>query len=131
MIILIGYDGSEINEKLFKLAMDRAKGEQSAIEVVHCMTQDRKLKYEDIRKIERSLAGEAAKVLNSGKIPYQTHVVVSDQESGEALVQFAEQTKVDEIIIGIRKKSKTRKFLFGSTAQYLILNAPCPVVSVK
>ena len=131
MRILVGYDGPDTNEKILKLAKIHANGEKSEIEVVHCMTQGRKLAYEDIRKVERHLEREARKILNSGKIPYQTHVVVTDQESGEALVQFAEQTKVDEIIIGIRKKSKTRKFLFGSTAQYLILNAPCPVVSVK
>jgi nucleotide-binding universal stress UspA family protein len=38
---------------------------------------------------------------------------------------------VDEIIIGIEKRSKVGKLLFGSNAQYIILEAPCPVVSVK
>ena len=55
----------------------------------------------------------------------------SSLESGEDLVQFAEQNKIDEIILGIRKRSKVGKLMFGSTAQYVILNAPCPVVSVK
>jgi nucleotide-binding universal stress UspA family protein len=35
------------------------------------------------------------------------------------------------VIIGIVKKSKVGKILFGSTAQYLILNAPCPVLTVR
>ena len=49
-------------------------------------------------------------------------MVVSDLESGEELVQFAVDNKIDEIIIGIRKRSKVGKLLFGSTAQYVILN---------
>jgi nucleotide-binding universal stress UspA family protein len=56
--------------------------------------------------------------------------VISDLESGKELVQFAEKNKADEIIIGVRKRSKVGKLMFGSTAQYIILNAPCPVVSI-
>jgi len=46
-------------------------------------------------------------------------------------VEFAADKKVDEIIIGIEKKSKVGKLLFGSNAQYIILQSACPVVSVK
>ena len=52
-------------------------------------------------------------------------------EAGEDLVQIAEEKKVDEIIIGVRRRSKVGKLIFGSTAQYVILNAPSPVVAVK
>jgi nucleotide-binding universal stress UspA family protein len=52
-------------------------------------------------------------------------------EAGEDLVQLAKENNVDEIIIGVRRRSKVGKLFFGSTAQYVILNAPCPVVSVK
>jgi nucleotide-binding universal stress UspA family protein len=41
------------------------------------------------------------------------------------------QHKIDEIVIAVKKRSKAGKWLFGSTAQYVIFNAPCPVVSVK
>jgi nucleotide-binding universal stress UspA family protein len=50
---------------------------------------------------------------------------------GEHLVLFSEQNEVDEIVIGVKMKSKVGKFLLGSTAQQVILTAPCPVVSVK
>jgi len=38
---------------------------------------------------------------------------------------------VDEIIVGVKRRSKVGKLLMGSTAQYVILQAPCPVVTVK
>jgi nucleotide-binding universal stress UspA family protein len=64
-------------------------------------------------------------------IASETHVLVRGLTPGEDIVDFAVDKKVDEIIIGIEKRSKVGKLLFGSNAQYIILEAPCPVVSVK
>jgi nucleotide-binding universal stress UspA family protein len=50
---------------------------------------------------------------------------------GEDLVYFAEENNIDQLFVGVEKKSKTQKMLLGSTAQYVILNAPCPVTAVK
>jgi nucleotide-binding universal stress UspA family protein len=52
-------------------------------------------------------------------------------EAGEDLVRFAKEEEIDEIYIGIKKRSKVGKFIFGSTAQYVILEAHCPVVTIK
>ncbi len=41
------------------------------------------------------------------------------------------QILLDQIFVGIEKKSRTRKLLLGSTAQYIILKASCPVITVK
>ena len=131
MNILVGYDGSNGAREALELASKHAKVWGAKIDVVNCMAQNRDLQYNDIRKVEQDLEGEVHYILNSEKIPYETHLVISGQDSGEDLVQFAEQNKADEIIIGIRKKSTIGKLVFGSTAQYVVLNAPCPVVSVR
>jgi nucleotide-binding universal stress UspA family protein len=57
--------------------------------------------------------------------------LIRGREPGEDLVEFAAEHQAAEIIIGIRRRSKVGKLLFGSTAQFVILNAPCPVVTVK
>jgi len=131
MKLLVGYDGSNMAKAALELAKKRAKVWGAKIDVVNCMAQSRNLEYGDIRKVEEKLEDEVRYILNSDNIPYETQLVISDQESGRELVQFAEQNKADEIIIGIRKRSKVGKLVFGSTAQYVVLNAPCPVVSVK
>jgi nucleotide-binding universal stress UspA family protein len=33
--------------------------------------------------------------------------------------------------VGVKRRSKVGKILMGSTAQFVVLQAPCPVVSVK
>lgn len=131
MRILVGYDGSNVAKAALELGRKHAMVWGAKIDVVNCMAQNRNLQYEDIRKVEKNLEGEVRYILNSEKVPYETHLVISSQNFGEELVEFAEQNKADEIILGIRKKSKARKLIFGSTARYVVLNAPCPVACVK
>jgi nucleotide-binding universal stress UspA family protein len=50
---------------------------------------------------------------------------------GEDLVQFAKDNTVDEVVVGVKRRSKVGKILMGSTAQFVVLQAPCPVVTVK
>ncbi|MEJ2284271.1 MAG: universal stress protein [Desulfobacterales bacterium] len=50
---------------------------------------------------------------------------------GEDLVQFVKDREIDELIVGVKRRSKVGKLIFGSNAQYIILMAPCPVVAVK
>ena len=52
-------------------------------------------------------------------------------EAGEQIVHFARREKADIIFLGLRKRSLVGKMLFGSNAQYIILNAPCPVLTVR
>ena len=49
----------------------------------------------------------------------------------ENIVQFAEENDADLIIVGVRRRSKVGKLMFGSTAQFVILKASCPVMTVK
>ncbi len=45
------------------------------------------------------------------------------------------QAAIDEdaglLVIGLRKRTPTGKFLLGSNAQEILLDAPCPVLAVK
>ena len=50
---------------------------------------------------------------------------------GEDLVDYARDSDIDMIVVGVEKRSRTQKILLGSTAQYIILKAPCPVLTVK
>jgi nucleotide-binding universal stress UspA family protein len=59
------------------------------------------------------------------------HLLIRGLSAGEDLVDFAREQKADQIFIGVKRRSKVEKLVFGSTAQYVILHADCPVVTVK
>ncbi len=61
------------------------------------------------------------------------HLEVSDQKISVAddIIRYAAENKVDEIVIGLRRRSQLGKMLFGSTSRQVILDAPCPVLAVK
>ena len=61
----------------------------------------------------------------------ETHLLIRGLSPGEDLVQFSEDNQISEVIVGVRRRSKVGKLLMGSTAQHVILNDRCPVVTVK
>ncbi|WP_435180245.1 universal stress protein [Halorussus sp. AFM4] len=52
-------------------------------------------------------------------------------EHGETIVDLAEEVGADQVVVGGRKRSPAGKAVFGSTAQEVMLNAPCPVTFVR
>ena len=130
MKILVGYDGSKVADDVIKLAHEHAKAFKAEVYIVTSLEQDPSLKKEDIDKAESKL--EKLKTpFRADDIPCETQTSVSYQSPGEDLVNYAKSNNIDEIIIGIRRRSKVGKLVFGSTAQYVILEAPCPVLTVK
>jgi nucleotide-binding universal stress UspA family protein len=131
MKIMICYDGSNVAKDAMELAKQRAKALDGQIYLVRSMEGGPDVPKQDFDNAERELTELAERISKDDGIDCEPHFLVRGLTPGEDLVQFANEYDVDEIIIGVRKRSKVGKFLFGSTAQYVILEALCPVVSIK
>ncbi|OQX27532.1 MAG: universal stress protein UspA [Desulfobacteraceae bacterium IS3] len=130
MKIMLAYDRStKISEKSLEMAKKHAEAFDAKVYVVTSMIGGRDIPQEDFRLAEKELA-YAENLLKAEEIPCEARVLVGGLSPGEALVEFAKEHKIDEIIVGVRKKSRLEKLVLGSTAQYIILNSPCPVLSV-
>ncbi len=129
MKIIVGYDRSNVPKDALKLAKKHAKAFDAKVYVLTSLAQSHELKLEDIQRAEHELE-YVTNTLKEDNISCETQAIVSILSPGEDLVQFAKENEIDEIVIGVRRRSKVGKLLFGSTAQFVILNAPCPVVSV-
>jgi len=130
MNILVGYDGSKVAADVLKLAREQAKAFDGKVIIVTSMVGGPEVLREDFEKAEREL--EFAKSgFKKEEIPCEARLSVRGLQPGEDLVQFAEENKIDLMVVGIRRRSRVQKLVFGSNAQYAILEAPCPVLTVK
>ena len=131
MKILVAYGGGlEVDKAVLDLAKKHAKALNATVYVATSMEKVSERERDDLQKVESQLA-YVKETLNADGIECETHILVRGLTPGEDIVEFAVDKKIDEIIIGIEKRSKVGKLLFGSNAQFIILEAPCPVVSVK
>jgi len=128
MKILIGYDGTDQAKNALQLAVRHAKAFGAEVHVLHSKPTDLPGKEHER---DRQDMDEVRKALEKQGVSCKTHLLVANMDAGEHLVAFAEEHGVEEIIIGVRLRSRVGKLLMGSTAQQVILNAPCPVVSVR
>lgn len=130
MQILVAYRGTNVGRDLLNLATKHAKAFGAKIQLVTSLQGGEKTTKTIIVEAEENLA-EAGKFLDEQGVQYESHLLVRNRTAGEDIVTFAEEKGCDEIIIGVKSRSKVGKILFGRTAQHIILRANCPVVSVK
>jgi len=130
MKFLVGYNGSVEAKAALSLARDFAKTFNARIFVMSSMEGGAGEKVEDINQAEQNLR-EAKAFFDEQGVECETHQMARGLTPGEDLVRFAEENQIDQIFVGIEKKSRTSKLILGSTAQFVILKAPCPVITTK
>ena len=131
MNIMVAYDGSEASKDALALAKAHAKVFNDELEVVRAEERSANLDYSSINRLEQKLENEIKALMNGANIPFTTTLLVSSSSAGEEIVRHLTIKDSREICLGVRRRSKVGKLLFGSTAQYVILNAPCPVVTIR
>jgi len=129
MKIMVGYDGSNAALDALRLSIKHAQAFDAKVEIVWSMKGGGEDKAEKI-ELANSQLGFAEELLTKESIPCETHLLVRGMTPGEDIVRFAKEQGIESIILGVKRRSKVGKMLFGSNAQYVILNAPCPVITV-
>jgi nucleotide-binding universal stress UspA family protein len=130
MKIMLGYNQFPLDSSVITVTLDQAKAFKAQVHLVTSMAVG-----EEVPKIEFDTAEENLNKAKQFFLDQGIDCVALLIETGmgveEDLVQYAETHKIDEVIIGVKSRSKLGKLIFGSTAQYVILKSSCPVVAVK
>ncbi|MFZ1984568.1 MAG: universal stress protein [Desulfatitalea sp.] len=132
MKIMLCLDPMDEGHESLRIAAMHAKAFKGQVLVVASHVIDDKDYPKRIEPTDQKLA-KASEWLEAQGICCKTMVAFRgfEDDKGEHLLAIAREHQVDEIIVGVKNRSKVGKVLLGSVAQFLILNADCPVVAVK
>ncbi len=130
MKILVGFDGSNSAKDALALAKKHAAAFDATVIIVSSLTGGSVTHAVEVEHATENLES-AKKMFDEDGIQCETKLLVRGMTPGEDIVDYAKENAIDEIIIGIKRRSKVGKLLFGSNAQYIIIKAPCPVVTIK
>lgn len=83
---------------------------------------------DDLARRDANVEDVATAFENAG-VPYEIRGALGDE--GEGHVVIADSVDADRILIQGQQRSPTGKAVFGSVAQHVLLNAPCPVTFVR
>ncbi|MEJ2156251.1 MAG: universal stress protein [Desulfobacteraceae bacterium] len=130
MKILVGFDGSNSSKAALELACTYAKALDAQLAIVTSLAEKDSDDAKEITQAEDKLKWAKSYAEGAG-ITCASHLLVRGMTPGEDLVQFASEKSVDAVFIGVKRRSRVGKILFGSNAQYTIVKAHCPVMTVK
>lgn len=129
-MIIVGVDDSKVTQEVLNIAAKHAKAFGATIVLVTSMKGGADVPRQEFVQGEKVLS-KAEAFFQEADIACEAHMSVRGLEPGEDIVKFAQDKKAEQIIIGVKRRSKVGKLLFGSNAQYVILNAPCPVLTIR
>jgi len=84
-------------------------------------TSDLARRLDSVREVVRALEASGVSADVDGRVG----------DPGSVVAAVADSLAADRVVVGGRDRSPTGKAVFGSTAQDVLLSAPCPVTFVR
>jgi universal stress protein A len=139
--ILFAADFSEGSSSSLPYAVDFAKRYAAKLYLVHVVYDIAKTSGSYVphvsldelyKEMETNAKAELKKCFTEEMVDFRDveHVVLKGTPY-EEISRFAEENKIDLIVIGTHGRRGLDRMLFGSTAEQVVRHAPCPVLTVR
>jgi len=128
--ILLYCKNTQAHQRALDIALEQAKAFGASVDLVSCVSEKDKMPLEVFEKAQEKLQEYVDQVFSPASVSCRTKVLVSSFTSGEELVKYAEANNVEAIIMSIQKRSRLGKMFFGSNTQFILLEAPCKVITI-
>lgn len=130
MTIVVGYVATKEGEAALERALQECAQRGSRLVVIHSDRGGNQLTGDAARQGEERLQQVKAR-LDAAGVEGEVRGLVRGQEPAEDLLEVAEETDADMIVIGLRRRTPVGKLILGSNAQRVLLDAHCAVLAVK
>ena len=128
MTVVVGYVPNAEGDAAIKAAVEEARRRHEDVVVINASTGDR---YVETRYASPQQLDDVRELLASEGISVEIRQPTHVRDVAEEILSAASSVEASVIIVGVRHRSAVGKVLLGSTAQRVILDASCAVLSVK
>ncbi|MGH3361485.1 MAG: universal stress protein [Nocardioides sp.] len=128
MSVVLGYVPTPEGEAALDHAIEEAEARRTSLVVVNTSRGDA---HVDPRFAEADAVDRVRARLARAGIGHHVVQNVRGREAAEEVLEAASEHRADLVVIGLRRRSPVGKLILGSTAQRILLEAPCPVLAVK
>jgi nucleotide-binding universal stress UspA family protein len=130
MSVIVGYMSSDRGRAALELGLEEARLRDTDLVVVHSLHGAGVDDDEDVVASDRDME-TIDEMLSKEGISYSIHNFVRGNSPAEDIVQAATDLDGELVVIGLRQRSSAGKFLLGSNAHEILMNAPCPVLTIR
>ena len=137
--ILLATDGSEQNRQALVEAVGLAKTQKAELHTLYIVdtiafaSLPMDVTWENVYNVLYDEGKEAIRDVEKHAKKAGVKFVGTVMEGNPAIevVKYAQENKVDLVVVGTLGRSGLSRFLLGSTAEKIIRTAPCPVLVVR
>ena len=126
MTVVVGYLATPEGEAALETGVAEARRRDARVVVVI----SRRSRQEQHADVDAELDALRDR-LDDAEVAYDVRQLGRGNDVASDIVETAEQTGAELIVIGLRRRSPVGKLILGSNAQRILLDAPCPVLAVK
>ena len=128
MTIVVGYVPKPEGEAALERAVEEALLRREDLVVVNSTSGGA---YADASwATDEQLAAVTERVESAG-VQYELLHTFVGMEPADHVVEVVEKARASLLVIGLRRRTSVGKFLLGSSASTILMQAPCPVLAVK
>src|ERR671923_1473944 len=132
--ILVAVDGSENSKRAGDYAIKFGQELDAEIIALHVIPTGKYIEEGNLEKgtkYDYAYLDKIGEESISAEVKLEIEILRATQSSVvDEIIDYGNKKNIDLIVIGIRSISEFR-FMLGSTASGVVVNAPCPVLVVK